>query len=170
MWWWRCSRICRTPRSSRHRRSRPRSRAYAADSLRTFARIASSWLSTWRFSRSLPRSQAMTERGAHTSLTVTAVDPAVSSSRNRGAAVSTGRGQHRGATPRPPAPARPVYSLDAARGGHFSDCVMPAAIAVAVAIPRATGRYLGAPAGDGQPAPAHRDLIVELLAQLGDVL
>src|SRR2546430_1073269 len=83
MWWWRCSRICRTPRSSRPRRSRPRSRAYAAKSLRTFARIASSWLSTWRFSRSLPRSQAMTERGAHTSLTVTAVDPAVSSSRNR---------------------------------------------------------------------------------------
>src|SRR2546430_1660062 len=80
------------------------------------------------------------------------------------------RSQHRGANLRPPAPARPVYSLDATRGGHFGDCVMPVAVTIAVAIPSATGRYLGPPAGDRQPAPAHRDLVVELLAQLGDVL
>src|SRR2546422_7382472 len=48
---------------------------------RRFERIASSWLFTRRFSNSRPRSQAMTDRGAHTSRTVTAVDWADGSSR-----------------------------------------------------------------------------------------
>src|SRR6266566_5927476 len=53
----------------------------AARIFRTFERIASSWLSTRRFSKSRPRSQATSDRGAHTSRTVTAVDSAVGSSR-----------------------------------------------------------------------------------------
>src|SRR2546429_4110329 len=48
---------------------------------RPFERIASSWVATRRFSKSRPRSQATSERGAHTSRTVTAVDSAVGSSR-----------------------------------------------------------------------------------------
>src|SRR5439155_741841 len=52
-----------------------------ARSFRRFERIASSWLFTRRFSKSRPRSQATSDRGAHTSRTVTAVDWAVRSSR-----------------------------------------------------------------------------------------
>src|SRR5712691_5134680 len=52
-----------------------------ASSFRTFERIASSWLSTRRFSNNRPRSHAMIDRGAHTSRTVTAVDSADGSSR-----------------------------------------------------------------------------------------
>src|SRR3989442_13117766 len=50
---------------------------------RTFARIASSCVFTRRFSKSRPRSQAMSVRGAHTSRTVTAVDCADGSSRKK---------------------------------------------------------------------------------------
>src|SRR5207245_9474904 len=72
----------------------------------------------------------------------------------------------------PPGHALPVYSLETIGGGQLNDSVMPVAVAipVAVAVAAASGEYLGAPTGHGQPAPAHRDQIVELLAQLGDVL
>src|SRR2546423_15121639 len=47
---------------------------------------------------------------------------------------------------------------------------VPVPFPVAFAIPGTAGIYLGAPAGHRQPAATYRDLIVELLAQLGDVL
>src|SRR5216117_476950 len=56
-------------------------RLQGARSFRTFERIASSWLSTRRFSNSRPRSQATSDPGAHTSRTVTAVEAADGSSR-----------------------------------------------------------------------------------------
>src|SRR5437588_11254210 len=75
----------------------------------------------------------------------------------------------RGANLRPPFPARPVYSLDAARRRQLGDAVMSIPVAIPVAAAVATGGYLRAPPRHGQPAPSHPDQIVELLTQLGDV-